>query len=436
MPIADVVNIAISVSGAGPTRQGFGEPLIAAFHTKYSDRVREYGSLAGMVADGFAVTDPAYLAASVVFSQQPAPPFVKVGRRALAYTQVINLTCTSVTALDTYTIKLRTPGGSWQTVTTPSTGVPATDVATLNTLVTALAISGLTATHATTVLTLTMASGKLLDVQSDLAHMTLADATTDPGIATDLAAILAADSNWYGLLLDSNSPAEILAAAAWTEANNKLGGFQAADSAIGTSATGDVASMMKTNGYARCYGFWSPTVLLSYVAAGIMGRMLPTDPGSENWAFKSIAAVPADVLTDNAIHYVEGKNWSVYTPLAGLNLTQFGRQPSGQWIDITRGTDWIRSSMQTQILGLLANNSKIPFTDAGIDTIRATMIGVLTEGVNIGFLSSNPAPFVSLPTASAVDPINKAARNLPNVSFTAKLAGAVNSLSITGVLSA
>lgn len=435
MPISDVISISISVSGAGPTREGFGEPLIASYHTFYTDRVREYDSPAAIVADGFPVTHPAYLAASAVFAQSPSPANVKIGRRALAFTQVLHMQCLSTSALDTYVFKIGLPGTTLATVSVASTGVPNTDVATINTAVTALGLTGLTATHATDTLTLTMTAGKLLNVVPDYVHTKFSDVTTDPGIATDLAAILNADSNWYGLLLDCQSPAEDAAAETWVEANKKLFTFNCSDSdCLNPSSTTDIFYTSKQAAYTRSEGLFTGT-LLSYSAAAWQGRLLPTDPGSENWAFKTLASVPADVLTDNQIHAVENKNASVYTTIFGLNLTQFGKVFSGEWLDITRGVDALTNDMQVSVLALQANNLKIPFTDAGIDMYRSTLLGSLKRFEDIGFLATTPPPFVSLPKASAVDPTNKAARNLPLVSFSATLAGAINSTQVQGVLS-
>lgn len=428
MPIDDVVNITVSLSAAGPTREGFGEPLIAAYTSVFSGRTMEFSSLSEMISAGFSATDPAYLAATKVKSQTPSPPKFKVGRRGLSYTQTLKLTALSTSATDTYAFSV---GG--KAVSVASTGVPATDAATLATAVTALSISGLTATHTSTnsFFTITMTAGKLVDVVMDTAHLALVDQTADPGIATDLAAILVADSDWYGLCLDSNSPAEVGAAMAWCEANGKLGAFNCSDTAIADPAsTTDIAYTSKAAAYARSFGLFSQSQLLSYSAAAWLGRNLPLTPGSENWAFKTLAGVTADRLSGGQVHAVENKNWSVYTPLLGVNCTQFGKTPSGEWIDITRFSDWVKNEMQVQILGLLLNNNKIPFTDAGIDTIRATMLGVLHTGVDVGGLASSPAPTVSLPAASSVDSVNKANRNVPNVSAGGTLAGAINSLQL------
>lgn len=439
MPVNDVITVNISVSAAGPTRAGFGEPLIAAMTCPFSTgQVREYTSLAGMIADGFLVTNPAYLCASKVFSQTPSPAALKVAKRALPNTQVTKWTLLSVVNTDVYVLKLATPGGTVQTVTVPSTGVPATDVVTVRTAVTALAIPNLTATSATTILTLTMTAGNLLDVQpGNAALATFADTTPDPGIATDLANIAIVDNNWYGLLLDSNSKAEITAAAAWAEANGKLLGWNSSDSAVmDPVSTTDILFLEKGLAHTSSYGLFAQTQLLCYSAAAWMGRLFPTDAGSENWAFKTLSGVPTDVLTDTQVHAVENKNGSVYTALFGLPLTQFGKTPSGGFIDTKRGTDALRSDLQVAVVALQANTKKIPFTDAGIDMFRNAISGVLKQYTDIGFLAASPAFFVGLPLAAAVDSTNRIARNLPLAFFTANLAGAINSTTLTGTLTA
>jgi len=442
LPVSDVVQINISVSGAGPTAAGFGEPMLLAYHTAYTDRVREYSSLAGVAVDfppGASSSPPAYLMAQAVFAQTPAPTAVKIGRRALPYTQTLNLTCLSTSATDTYSFQLRLPGGSWRVVTVASTGVPNTDVATINTAVTALAITGLTATHSGAVLTLTMAAGALLDVRPDYVHMTFADVTTDPGIVADLTAIVAADPAFYGILSDSQSALEVAALAANVEglgsSNPYLYIFNNSDTIDATSSTADIFTTLKTAAYTRTAGLYAQGQLLCYSAAAWMGRLFPTTPGSENWAFKTLAGVPADALTTSQVHNVEGKNASVYTPLAGLNLTQFGKRPDGNWIDITRGVDALTNTIAIGVLALEANKLKVPYTDAGIDMVRAIVIASLKQFTDTGFLADTPAPTVSVPLKSTVSSADRAARILRNVNFSATLAGAINSTVINGVLS-
>jgi hypothetical protein len=438
MPISDVANVSISVSGAGPTRAGFGEPLIATYNPPWgTNTVREYSSLAGMVADGFAITHPAYLCAQAIASQNPVVTAWKVGRRASAFTQVTTLTLLSVSALDTYVLQLRTPGGALQTVTMASTGVPATDVLTMNTAVTALGIAHLTATHATTILTLTMSAGFLLDVlPGPIALMTFADTTADPGIAADLTAIQAADNAWYGLLLDSQSPSEITATGAWAEANGPvLFVYNSSDTACTVpGSTTDIFYTQKAFSYARSAGIFSQSSLLSYRAAAWMGALFPTDAGSENWAMKTLVGQSPDTLNTNQQHAIENKNASIYTRIIGQTLTLFGKQPGGNWIDITRGIDSLVSDLQADFITLEANSKKIPFTDAGIDMFRGVILAELAKYTARRFLTNTPPQTVSMPLAASFTSAQRATRSLTGCSFTSFLAGAIDSIVLTGTL--
>lgn len=436
MGISDVLNISISVSGAGPTREGFGEPLIAGYHTHYNDRVREYSELSDLVNDGFAVTDPIYLCAAEVKAQNPCPPNFKVGRRALPFTQVLNLTCLSTSVLDTYVVKVRTPGGAWHTVSVASTGTPSTDATSIKNAISALSLAHVVATTSSATVVLTQTAGFLVDVQpGPVSLITFADVTTDPGIATDLAAILGADSAWYGLLLDNQSASEITGAAAWAESNGKLFIWNNSDSAdMDSTSTSDIFATEKGLSHARSAGLFAQTQLLCYSAAAWMGRLFPTDPGSENWAYKTLSGVPVDNLTDGQQHNIRNKNGSVYVSLFGENITMFGQQPGGEWIDVTRGTDALQNDMQVGVLALQVNNLKIPFTDAGIDMYRNVLTASLQKFVDSGFLAKTPAPFVSVPLVANVDATDKANRNLPGVKFSATIAGAINQAPVSGTL--
>src|SRR5574338_1651735 len=119
MSIDDFVSVAVTSATSSPKRQGFGTPLIAAQNVPagFVNRVRAYADEASMVADGFSVNDPAYLAAAEAFAQTPRPPKVKIGRRANKTTQSIKLKCLSATQNDTYSIDVITPAGTKTTIT-------------------------------------------------------------------------------------------------------------------------------------------------------------------------------------------------------------------------------------------------------------------------------------------------------------------------------
>lgn len=386
-----------------------------------------------MVSDGFAVTSGAYLSAAAIFSNNPTVTTVKIGRRALAFTQISKLTCLSAVTGDVYSFKV---GSSTISYTVPGASTTSTVATALAALITTAAPAGMAScAAAVAVITITATAGALVDITFDNAHTTFQDFTTDPGIATDLSAILAADANWYGLLLDSEGDAEVTAAAAWTESNKKLFVFNSSDSNIATSAVNDLFSTLKTSSYARTVPLFSGTQLLACGAASwLAGRLTPA-PGADTWAFKTLPGIPADTLTDSQVSFVEGKNGNVYTTLAGVPLTRFGTASSGYFADVTRFVDWLTATLQTSIIGILANNAKIPYTDKGVQVVVSTVKGVLQQGVDAGGLASTPAPIVTAPLVANVSSANKMSRLLPNVSFSGTLAGAIHTVQITGTVS-
>jgi hypothetical protein len=84
----NIIDVTVTVSPAAAARGSFNEMLILGITgltisetITTTERVRKYASLVEMLADGFAITDAEYLAASVYFAQSPAPTTVWIGVR-------------------------------------------------------------------------------------------------------------------------------------------------------------------------------------------------------------------------------------------------------------------------------------------------------------------------------------------------------------------
>lgn len=436
MPLSDVVQVTITTATKGIAQAGFGTPLIVGYHTNYLDRVREYTDLASLVTDGFTVYDPIYRAAAAAWAQTPHPTSFKVGRRALPFTETIDLTPTDTTEDLVYTLKVLSPDGTETTCTyTVLSGDAVADiVAGLQTPLNAIA--DLTATDNTTKVTCAADNaGEYFYFEELNAELELTDVTADPGIATDLAAIHLADPDWYGLAIDSNSVAEILAAAAWVETLDRIAAFYTKDAGVKDSGVSDdVASDLQTSAYARCVIKYSADHS-GYGGAAWLGRMLPTNPGSASWVYKTLTGVAADVLTTTEQSTVEGKNCNHYQSLASVNITRWGISPAGEFIDITRGRDWLKARIQEEVYNVLVNNPKVPYTDAGADLIRGAILSVLDQGVKRGFLAADPAYTITVPLVSAQTTTNKANRIFSDIHFEATVAGAIHTVVITGTIS-
>ena len=552
--LTDLVNISISTRTRTPTQQGFGVPLIAAYHTLNADRVRTYSSPGGLITDGFKTTDPVYKIAQSLLAQDPSVRSFKVGRRALPYTQVVDLTPTALApaASEVYTVKVGGLEASYTADGTPTVAEVCTGLATaINALadvdailasggasaiadqtISGAALNGVVgyrdmtvarkitlvlsshadwgATTATltgldadgnsqsesltipnggnstvtstkrykrvvslvipaqlgtggtftigvaapvtadgssnTKVACTSSAGELhsfevMTSSAGVLNLAIKDQTTDPGIATDLGNILAADGEWYCLLLDSQSQAEVATAstgaAAWVESNKKMMVAQTADAGClsGSSIT-DVMYVMKAAGYARTALIFAPGLYVEWPAAAWAGRCLPLTPGSETWAFKDLSGVTACALTDTQRAALDAKNGNYYTGIAGLSITYPGKSASGEWIDVVRFVDKLKARMQERIIAVQVNNDKVPFTDGGIASVVAEIRAELQAGVDAGGLASDPKPVVSYPRASEVSSVDRAARRLTGVTFSARLAGAIHAVEITGNITA
>jgi hypothetical protein len=263
------------------------------------------------------------------------------------------------------------------------------------------------------------------------------DMTVDPGLAADLLAIETADSDWYGLVLDSNSEAEILAAAAFIETRDRIFLTNNSDTEIVDGAvTTDVLSDLQGFAYIRTALLYSQSRLLNWSGAAWAGRMLPFDPGSATWSHKTLAGVSVDTkLTTAQKGIIDGKGGNTYRVVAGVNITLFGNVSSGSFLDITRGRDWLKARMQERVFVKIQGAPKVPFTDPGIAQIQAEVDAQLLDGVEVGLLAADPAPVTTVPLAANVSATDKQNRLLPDISFTATLAGAIHTVEISGVLS-
>jgi len=67
-----------------------------------------------------------------------------------------------------------------------------------------------------------------------------------------------------------------------------------------------------------------------------------------------------------------------------------------------------------------------------VAVVEADVRAILDLGIAKGLIASTPAYTVSVPLAADVSSANKIARNLPDVTWEATLAGAIHHVTITG----
>ncbi len=454
MGLSDIVNLQITLRSGAPTRAGFGRALIvgkltaAVLADGFPARTRLYKQANDMLSDAFTTKDALYRLALAHTSQRPRPKDFKIGRAANAQTQIVHLTPTVTTEGFIYTLTFASvPGIADTTVTYTVPGSATVDSVCggISAAIEASAIGGAVAAAdnagtATHVIVTTGTAGIVLEYKDVSPELSIFDATADAGIATDLAAIYAADSDWFGLLLASNSEAELAGAAAWIEPLRRMLVYVTADSNVKLPGiTTDVMSDLKALAYFNTGGFYHPNVG-STLAACVMGQRLTSQPGSDTWAHKTIvgerAATVLELTTadEAAVH---GKNGNTYTDIGGSARTFPGKVASGEYFDQCRYIHFLYARISEAVLAVFQNVEKVPYTDEGIALITGAVQAVLFAHTKKPFnaLTKDPAPFCEAPRASEVSTADKAERLLPDVTFGAQLTGAIHATNISGVVS-
>lgn len=259
------------------------------------------------------------------------------------------------------------------------------------------------------------------------------------GDATATAAlqrIAAANNDWYCIIPRGGSsvltPAVKKLVADYAQANSKIA-FIDTDGAGATTAatTTDIAHLLKTGTIARAAAFWNKVATES-LASAAAGLVLPTVPGALAPQYKKLSGVTAGGLTGTQITALDGKNANYFDTLGGQNVWLGGKLGDGGFIDARRDIDWLRSAIQTAILNLLINQDKIPYTNAGVQTVIQTTEAVLTQAESNGVLREGWS--IAAPDVDDIPVNDRASRKLPNITVNGNIVGAVYSVTYNIVI--
>jgi hypothetical protein len=266
------------------------------------------------------------------------------------------------------------------------------------------------------------------------------NASTTDTIVEAITDAIDKDNDWYGLGIHSRLDADILAASAYIQgigsSNPKLFVAQSDDAGIiDATVTSDIASQVQALSRFRTVVVYH-ALDAEYHDLGWLGGQLPTDPGSISWAFKSIASVTPDDLTDSEKNAAFSKAANTYTTINGLNITEQGKTSDSpfEWIDVIRGVDWMTINIAADILDLLAQLDKLPYTNNGLDLVKSTVLNRLRIAQGQGILTDDSDPVVTVPSIASIPATDRANRVLNNVKFTGILAGAIVRINVRGTV--
>jgi len=436
--LSDIVNVSISLNTTGVERADFGTQIIVGPTMAFAARVQSYTRYDDAVAAGLPT--PMLLAVQASFSQTPHPRQVKVGRRKVD-TAIVNIVAKNLTV---YTITVAGTSPEVYTFTSDASATAAEIATGL-----ALAITGdtnetLTATVVGDTVSLSWISQSNLQGVTLGSNLSWGAFTTVDSVALDMAAIVLEDNAWYGLISSDRTKQVQLDFAAWTETQEKLFGMASDEAAILTAGVAtDVISVLKDTRYYRTYAAYSANAATQYPDAAWMSAVFPLQPGSETWALKKLGGVTPDKLPATDRNTILGKGGNTFEYYqTQIALTNPGKVAAGEWIDVIRGRDWLKDLIQTNMVMMMINRAKVPYTDAGIQLCVTNLRKSLQQGVSVGYIAPDeidadgntvPGFVITAPLSSSIDPLVKASRVL-TLDFSARLAGAIHVVQINGAV--
>jgi hypothetical protein len=260
---------------------------------------------------------------------------------------------------------------------------------------------------------------------------------------------LSEDGSWYGVLNQNiGTSAEMKAdSIALATAVEGLGGTfprlygtltneaSSADNTFDVDGT-DLGNVLSSSGFARTYWFWTRNIQ-DKVESAAMGKMFGTEPGASTWFLQSFSGIRGDKLNGSQKGNIKLKSGNFYEAIDAFNsgVTSDAVCADGTYIDVRTSIDLLTARLSEAVFGRLyaASNagSKIPFTQAGIESIVNTVKTTLQRQPDIIDIDTI---VVNAPNIAEVDPADKAARWLNKVTFTATLTGAFHGVTIQGTL--
>jgi hypothetical protein len=456
--VSDLVSISITLESQAATRAGFGTLLIAGDSDKlptkdvvvltFDAQLVASNSIAGNV-DGVAITP-------VVFNTNHDTTIADLITELLLASGIGTAVASDVGAV-----------GYDNTVTCTATNIDT--VLTLDSFVVTLGASQPTITIVRTPFRRTKTYTTLAEVAVDFAttdpEYKAASAffsqTPNPGTlkigridsgndwSDELTLIEAIDNDWYGLVITDRTIVDQTDVAAWVKTRTKLFAIGTADAnVLNSGVSTDMASVIQTAENDRAFVLYNENAGTTYPEAAWMADGFSRDPGSQTWMYKTLVGVTASPSITTAQRAAAfAKNANLYESYGGSDITRngnvgFSSVTGAEFIDVTRSVDWLESDMASRIFTLLASSPKVAYTNEGLGAIEGQIRASLDIAIKNNVLRADPDSYsgqdyrVTRSDVNDISAAERAARNVPAgaITFDSKLAGAVHTVAITGVV--
>ena len=465
MAFQPLVNVGITISSVQVSADGFGTPMFITSHRKDINRVESFVD-AKSVGEKYGTASAAYRAALKAFGQSPSVNLFKVGRRDAK----LELTPVDFVAGDVLSFRVKTKEGGFFTVSATADADPTAEEIVIALKAAIDAESTLDADVVATVSGPTLSLTTALDgsdwkdayfeVDTYTGSNDASFSGADNWIGTESAAqvwqeVTETDSDFYFLVTDDNVSSFVKSMALVVESvdkmyfvsdSNALNLKTWGDNEVNTSLLGELKGLNLNNTVFLFHQDAGDSAVTAdhetsdYAEMAWVGANAVYSPGSVTWSNLKLSTIGESRsangrrITPSHKIALESNNGNYVEYDAGNTFTRFGQTVGNEWIDTVRGVHWQTSDLTVNLKALLLGQKggKVTFDGNGLARVREVMASSLQRGVNRNFLSEFD---ITMPRLADISSIDKIARLLQGVKFTAKIAGAIHEIAISGTVS-
>lgn len=276
---------------------------------------------------------------------------------------------------------------------------------------------------------------------------------TGADLQTALDNIYAVDQEWYWLSVekDLRDIAALDGIVSWIETKNKQAIIDSNDALHEDDDDTTCISARHKGTVERTSVFYHTdnTEYPAFALAASLGTRNFDDAGSAYTAkfkfLRSVSPVNIDSAAVQAVtgftpqlgqSIVAGHMANTYIDIGGRNFVVEGSTLTANvFIDEIHASDWIIARTEEEMLGILLNNDRVPFTDAGMELLATAARNVMQQAFRAGLIADDldpltglyePAVLIVVPSVFDVPASQRAARIAPAIEVTFRYAGAVH----------
>ena len=370
----NIVKIVISKETPTVSRAGFGTfGIIGEFAsdktTATFNRYREYSGGDEMLEDGWEVTDEIYQKVVTLMSQNPKVNKVLIGRKDSGdSTWQEALTTVNNANSDWYCFSILASKAGHVVFDVDFVADNVINCSINSTEITPVTFS---TDQATTMGLLKTA------IESAIDNSEVTISTSDPTNRTLDIEIFGGQVDTVSITVTAGSTQPTASIAyvneddfkdltSWALTHQKIFFFSSAQAGIKNSESEtDIAYYLKSLNNNRTVCIYDPIAQgetdEQFLEDAWPGECLPFDVGAQTWAYKTLQGVRSYNLTSSEITAVLNKNANIYTNIAGVDVTCYGKVCSGDYIDLVRGIDALVAAIQEEVFIDLVTSRKIPY---------------------------------------------------------------------------